>query len=360
MVIEPTREWKGDVNLMQADADKSGIRFYPIDDFPFVITGFPYRKENRGGYNRVPERLMGSLRESLAWVAPQPSGGTIRFRTDSARLLIDAELMRNETSVRCTQAALSGFDVYLERNGALEFCSNLCAENNPLSFQAEAPNLGGRGMKNVVIYTPLQNPLKSVRIGLEEKATVCGPDPFAVAKPLLFYGSSITCGFCASRPGLTYPARVARELNADFINYGFGGNAKGDPEIARAIASLELSGFIMDYDLNAPCTEHLEQTHQAFFEAIRRQQPELPVIILSAPVYHKDPEYFGRRRQIVKRTYERAAAEGDRNVYFVDGEAFFPGSHWAEFTVDRTHPNDAGFMHMAQTILPVIKQALNM
>jgi len=208
------------------------------------------------------------------------------------------------------------------------------------------------------LYTPLQNVLQQVEIGLPKDATLAAPLPFDVPRPIAFYGSSITCGFCASRPGLTYPAQICRALNAELINFGFGGAAQGEPVIAETIASLDLSCLVIDYDHNSPDADHLRATHAPFFNLIRQRRPELPILLVSSPNYHKAPEHFEPRRQVIVDTYEAARKNGDRHVRFVDGRTYFTSNEWADMTIDCLHPNDAGFARMAAVILPVIREAL--
>lgn len=328
--------------------DWENIVFFDVEKFE--LTGFPWRREN-ADFNRIPNRIMNKLPDSLSWVAPQPSGGMIRFWTNSKRIVMDVELLRNETSKQCTKALLSGFDFYI--NG--EFFANLCGDENTLTYKAQAD---GFPEGQVTLYTPLQNTIKSIKIGLEEEAVIKPPNEFDIKRPILFYGSSITCGFSASRPGLTYPARIARSLNANFINFGFGGCAKGETEIANIISEQELSLFIMDYDHNAPDVKHLADTHEVFFNIIREKQPLLPIIIITSPNFYKLPKHFAERRDVIKRTYDNAVSRGDKNVYFIDGKDFYPSKGWQDYTTDCLHPNDMGFSEMAKRILPVVKKIL--
>ena len=177
--------------------------------------------------------------------------------------------------------------------------------------------------------------------------------PHKIKKPVLFYGSSITQGGCASRPANAYTTMLCRELDPEQINLGFSGNAKGEIEIARDIASLNLAAFVFDYDYNAPTPEHLEKTHEPFFLEIRKKHPNLPIIILSRCSNMTD-----RRRDIVKQTYLNAVARGDKNVSFIDGAELFGTTDKKYPTVDGCHPNDLGFYLMFQRILPTLKETL--
>ena len=355
-----TNAKKGDPNFNIITTSKEGMVFKNVLDIPeILITGYPFMEENNN-WHRLPNRIMPALPEQLQWVAAQPSGGMLHFRTDSRQFSIKVELERNEVSGQCSQNSLSGFDVYVNSgNGnGYEFRQNLNVDGNPMEYTADlAGDLPG-GVCELKLYAPLQNPVGNVYIGIDEGASIYAPTPFDVSKPVLFYGSSITCGFCCSRPGLSYPAQITRALNAEMINFGFGGGALGEKEVAEAIASLDMSCFVYDYDCNAPTPEFLWDTHENFFRIIREAQPDLPIIIVSGVFYWKNDEFNEKRREAIEATYLHATAAGDKNVAFIDGGKLFPQDSWFDCTTDCLHPNDLGFMYMRNAIEPVVRHML--
>lgn len=62
------------------------------------------------------------------------------------------------------------------------------------------------------------------------------------------------------------------------------------------------------------------------------------------------------RRDIVKNTYNNAIANGDKNVYFIDGEEMLKIFGGDSGTVDNCHPNDLGFMCMAEALIPCLRK----
>lgn len=130
--------------------------------------------------------------------------------------------------------------------------------------------------------------------------------------------------------------------------------------MARYIASLPMSAFILDYDHNAPSVEHLLATHERFYKIVREAQPELPIVMVSMPDYDRDPEMAAARRAVIVRTYARALEAGDRHVYYVDGQSLFGDTDRDMCTVDGCHPNDLGFLRMADRLEPVLRHALNL
>ena len=120
--------------------------------------------------------------------------------------------------------------------------------------------------------------------------------------------------------------------------------------MADYLAGLKMSALVCDYDCNAPSREYLQATHLPLYRAIRKAQPETPVLFLSSPLILRKLEEFSPRREVIKATYETALAEGDKNVFFIDGAELFAGDDWDSCTVDGAHPNDLGFYRMALRI----------
>ena len=128
--------------------------------------------------------------------------------------------------------------------------------------------------------------------------------------------------------------------------------------MAEAIASLDMAAFVLDYDHNAMTPEHLQNTHEFFFKTIREANPDLPIVMVSKPDIKGHEEDF-KRREIIRQTWKNAIDAGDSNVYFVDGETLFTDSERDICTVDGCHPNDIGFLRMADGIYPIVKKALS-
>ena len=213
-------------------------------------------------------------------------------------------------------------------------------------------------MEDVLILLPRNEIIENVEISINDQATVLPPTEYKYSKPIVYYGSSITEGGISCNPSNAYNAIISRHLDVDYINLGFSGNAKGEIPMADFICSLDFSIFVYDYDHNAPTVEHLKNTHELFFKRIREFKPSVPVVMLTRPYanYGKD-EYA--RKAVVKATYDSAVSNGDKNVYFIDGESFFKDFRDKELCfIDTIHPNDLGFHKMAEVIEPVIKDIL--
>ena len=356
-------------------APKKPLKFHNAFEAPFELTGFPWRGPN-GELRRLPANITGKDLEyapAANILAYHSAGGEVRFRTSSDRVVIRAELYHVSDMNHMTRNGSAGFAIYTDiRPGHSKF-QRAAGLGPAAAKRGEGPkgaarfqytlnlNNGGKP-RTVAIYLPLYSGVKKMEIGLEEGSQLLPPLPRKYKKPVCFYGSSITQGCSASHPGNVYTTLLCRVLDVPQINMGFSSGARGEQCVAEAIAGLELSAFVMDYDHNAQSLKQLQDTHEKFYKTIRAAQPNLPIIIVSGPRDGRVEE-FRKRRDIIKATYTRAVAAGDRNVYFVDGLHFYkqPGMPVIprDFTtVDNTHPTDLGFHLMYLKILPVLKKAL--
>lgn len=336
------------------------MKFYSISEQPLQIYGLAVADEKMGHFWRLPSEMQEKL-PKYTDLARRTVGGRVRFCTDSPNLTIRMTLEEVKEVISIPLSGSAGADVYVGIGRESRFIDYIApdaySEDN---ITIEKTFYKNAKMQPVTINLPRNAHLLSMEIGVEDNAVMAEAPAYAVQKPIVFYGSSITEGGCASRVGSSYTSTVCRWLDADYINLGFSGNAKGEPEFAEYIAGLEpMSAFVLDYDHNAPSPEYLTETHERFFRIIREKQPKLPILILSKPDTDKNPEESRQRRDIIYQTYVKAKAAGDTKVWFVDGSTLFGNENRTECTIDGTHPNALGFMRMAETIYPVLKEILH-
>jgi lysophospholipase L1-like esterase len=134
----------------------------------------------------------------------------------------------------------------------------------------------------------------------------------------------------------------------NFINLGFGGLAKGEPAMAEYISTLDMAALVYDYDFNAPSVEHYAATHEKLYRAVRAAHPELPILIVTAPVTSIIKR--ADRRRIAMQTYLNAAASGDTRVFYLDGASMMADDCSEDALIDGVHPSDLGIRRMAYSI----------
>ena len=339
---------------VETKLDKSDIKFYSVFEEPFVINGLTY--EN-GKFRRMPEAVAKGVSEWVYYLHSNTSGGRVRFKTDSQYVAISAKMCNVCKMDHFAITGSCGFDMYVGEGGALKFNSTFRPSADMTDGYESLFDFKSKEMREIVINFPLYSDVCQLYVGLQEDACVLAPTPYAYEKPIVYYGSSITQGGCASRPGNAYPSILSRKFNVDFINLGFSGSAKGELEIANYVASLDMQAFVYDYDHNAPDAAHLEATHERMFKIIREKHPTLPVVMMSATSMPRFQDNRDLRRDIIYKTYKNACDAGDKNVYFWDGTAEF--EPYSEFgTVEGCHPNDHGFVGIAKSLESMIEKIL--
>jgi hypothetical protein len=345
-----------DKNFAKQEVEiKDGKATYRLPYEKFSLFGLQYDRDNKR-FTRLPDAVAKATSVNVTALATNTAGGRLRFCTDSGRIASRVSMPKRTPLNHMTLLATTGFDVY--RTGAGK-ATYLGALRPPLEgdtgYETELV-LPDSGMRELTLHFPVFGQVSKLEIGLEEGSRLCAAQPYALETPVVFYGSSITQGACVSRPGNTFTNTISRTLNVDHLNLGFAGNAKGEPELARYIAGLSMSLFVLDYDHNAPDPDYLKQTHEPFFLTVRERWPDLPILLTSRtdpPRSEAMAQDRLRRRDVVLATYEQALKRGDRNVRFVDGSTLFEqagllGACADSCTVDGTHPNDLGAACIAQ------------
>ena len=336
--------------LIQKGINRPGIKYHEINEPEFKVYGVLMED---GAFVRMPKAVAETVSPGIAQDYVTNAGGRIRFVTDSPYVAVSAELSHIYQFSTMSIEATCGMDVYADGSFLGIVRPNI---DNPDVHISELVNMRVPGEHIVEINLPLYTGVKNIVIGLDEKAVIKPAPAYKYETPIVFYGSSITNGACASRPGLAYTSRVARALDANYKNLGFGGLCKGEQPMADYIAGLDMSLFVLDYDYNAPTPEHLRATHENVYKTVREKHPDLPIVMITAPK-HSMPDGFVERKNIIKQTYDNAKATGDKNVYIIFGDTFFDGIG-DDFSVDNVHPTDLGFDYMTKVIYPVIKNAL--
>ena len=304
-------------------------------------------------FHRLPSDF--PILDGFKW---QSTGVRARFVTDSPFVAIRAFFEGEFIPSIMAPSALWGFDLYKrESDGSEQFVG--CYRPPANSEYGYEGLLNTSGENSYTINFPLIKAVTELYIGVKSGSSFkTAPEYNYMGKPVVFYGSSITQGAAASRPGNTYCAMIAQKLGVDHVNLGFSGNAKGEREIAEYISRLKMSAFVLDYHHNAYDLDMLKATHYNFYKTVRIRNPFIPIVMVTAPTINPGEPWIAGGVRIIEETYRRAKEEGDKYVYFVDGCHLFDGELKESCTVDGCHPNDLGFFRMANVIGKTLAAAL--
>jgi GDSL-like Lipase/Acylhydrolase family/N-terminus of Esterase_SGNH_hydro-type len=350
---------------LAAQATEAQYRWLPATSSEFTVDGLPWFKQNQGELVRLPLSLEKVVRPPVWNLAKSPSGGRIRFRSDASSVAIRLEYPSAPNMANMHAFGQTGVDLYI---GDV-YVTSVIADKEAAPGKTYEKVLF-RGMpkvdREITLYLPLYKPVKVLGIGIgpgaAPEARIARPHPYARPRPVVFYGTSITQGGCASRSGMSYQAILGRMLNLDFVNLGFSGNGMGEPELARAVADIDAAAYVLDFAQNNRTTDDLAKVYAPFLEIIRAKHPEIPILAIT-PIYSSreatgDNE-LQKMRDHIRQVVSKAIAAGDRNLQLVEGTDLL-GPAQGDGLVDGSHPNDLGFQYMATGLSTRLRKFLGL
>lgn len=348
------------------------IEWFSAREYPFSIYGVTY-SDDEMMFRRLPKEIADITNNGVAQLSKNTAGGRVRFATDSPYVAVRIEEPFAPPFSHMTIAAQCGASLFVDKKFVgtimptyeqIVKADKAHAGNGIIVFDGiKHPYVTGGQAYQTEIFLPLYSAVNSIYIGLKKGSFLVGGKDYKYKDPVLFYGSSITQGACASKPGDDYANRLCRMLDTDIINLGFSGSARAEQIMADYIASQKPSVFVLDYDYNAPDAEHLKKTHFTLYTTVREANPKTPIVIMTMPTiegYEKKTWNKLRREEILS-SVEKAISKGDKNIYFVDCYGCFGSFENGECgTVDDVHPDSLGFLRMAERLYPILNKLLNL
>ena len=364
-----------DKNLAYTVITEKDIKWLNARETPFSLHGVSYSEEERC-YRRMNKEIANAkgLGEGVPYLSLCTAGGRLRFKTDSPYLALKCVMPNADILEHMTMVGSFGFSVYADGVYQGKYAPIWKNILNPLEGEVAKEGWWSKtergkvaydgiryfsqtGLHDIELYFPLYGGVIELYIGVKDGSKILPPNDYTYTKPVVFYGSSITQGGCASRSSNDYVSTVCRWLDTDYLNLGFSGSAKGERVMVEYLATLAPSVYVIDYDHNAPTVEYLRATHLPLYETLRASHPDTPIVFMTKPDCDYDAD-APARREVIYKTYQTAIERGDSNVAFIDGKELFGKENRDACTVDCCHPNDLGFYRMAKTVYPVLKKYL--
>ncbi len=312
-------------------------------------------------FNRLPARAEGRVPEEVWALSANTAAMVVRFVTNSPGISVRWSLTSPQlTMSHMPSTGVSGVDLYVRHEGKWRWLAIGVprAEDNETELVLDLPP----GNREYALYLPLYNGVKSLEIGLADGVTMQAPPPRARgARPVVFYGSSITQGGCASRPGMAYPSIVGRSLDAPIINLGFSGSGKCEHEVSDLLAELDPSLYVIDCMPNMDA-EDVDERLRYLLSVLKRAHPGTPVILVENLVYENEfirgdeQQPTEIKNRILRGIFQELAVSWNGGLHYVTCEALIGTD--GEATVDAVHPTDLGHLRMARILSSAAERAL--
>jgi lysophospholipase L1-like esterase len=349
------------VDPASAKADDAGnVLFYDVR--PLGVEGLGWA-DVAAPFDRLPARAQGIVREPVWGLSRHSAGLCVRFETDadaiSARWTVTSA---NLAMPHMPATGVSGLDLYVKADGGTW---RWLANGRPAAQTTTAALVGGLSgrRRQYMLYLPLYNGVSSVEVGIPRGATLykADPRPAERAKPVVFYGTSITQGGCASRPGMCHTAILGRRLDRPVINLGFSGNGTMDPEVGALLGEIDAAAFVIDCLPNMG-PQAVAERAENLVRTIRKARPTTPILLVedrtqsNAFLLEAKTRGSAASRAALRAAYDALVAAGDANLAYLPGDGLLADD--GEGTVDGSHPTDLGFVQHADAFEPALRPLL--
>ncbi|MBI3882423.1 MAG: SGNH/GDSL hydrolase family protein [Verrucomicrobia bacterium] len=315
--------------------------------------------DTKAPYDRLPAKAEAKVRGAVWGLSRNSAGMHVRFTTDATTIQARwAVTSSNLAMPHMAATGVSGLDLYVKtEKGQWHWLAvaKPVKQTNSVQLVTGLPP----GTREFLLYLPLYNGTHSVEVGIPEGTTLAKAGPWGPGKrkPILFYGTSILHGACASRPGMVHSAILGRRFNFPTINFGFSGNGKMEPELAELFAELDPSVYVLDCLPNMDAKEVTERV-EPFVKKLRAAHPQTPIVLVEDRTYADSfllktkRERNDTSRVALKAAYARLKKTGVKNLSYIEGENLLGDD--GDGTVDSSHPNDLGFMRQADAFAKVL------
>jgi lysophospholipase L1-like esterase len=284
-----------------------------------------------------------------------------RFRTDATTLHVHYELTSGNLAMPHMPATgVSGLDLYARDSDNRWKWVAVLPPHTQVVQQKWISGLAP-GKREYAVYLPLYNGVKFLKIGVGSDAQWESLPP-RTEKPIVFYGTSITHGACASRPGMAHVAILGRRLDRPVVNLGFSGSGTMDLPVAELMGEVDAAVFVIDCLPNMNADE-VQQRTVPFITKLRELRPASPIILVEDRSYSGSwiiPSQRDRNatsRNALAGQMKRLLELGYKDLYYLPGESLLGADR--DDTTDGSHPSDLGFIRHADAFEPVLRNLLS-
>ncbi len=310
-------------------------------------------------FDRLPASAEGKVTSNVWNLSRDTSGMMVRFKTDATAISVDYKLTKDRlapTNMPATGA--SGVDIYArDEDGKWKWVM----VSKPATQAVKAEVIAGLkpGYREYAAYLPLYNGVESLSIGVAKGSKFEGLAPRE--KPIVFYGTSITHGASASRPGMVHTAILGRRFDMPVVNLGFSGNGRMDKEVGDFLVQLDAAVFVIDCLPNMQPAMVTERCIP-LVKQLRAAKPETPIVLVEDRRYSNSwitpakDQFHTDNHAALKAAFDTLQKEGVKNLHYIGGDHLYGDD--SEGATDASHASDLGFMRQADIFEPVLRKAL--
>lgn len=317
-------------------------------------------QERKRWFDRFPAKAEAKVTPAVWSLSRDSAGMMVRFKTDAKAIYTRYTLAKTNLAMPHMPATgVSGLDLYArDTDGKWKWVQ----VTRPSAPKVETMIISdlAPGEREYAAYLPLYNGIESLEIGVPAGAKFAGLAPRS-EKPIIFYGTSITHGACASRPGMVHTAILGRRFDRPVLNVGFSGNGRMDAAVGELLTEIDAAVYVIDClpnmqpaDVTAKCVPLVKQ--------LRAARPNTPIVLVEDRRFTNDwitpnkKKFHDDNHAALRAAYEQLKKEGVAKLSYIPGDALYGTD--TEGATDASHASDLGFLRQADIFEPVIRSAL--
>lgn len=339
-----------------------GVAWYDVQEWGVEGKGW---KDTIRYFDRLPERAEKKVRSAVWNLSRHSAGMLVRFETDAAKIHARYKLhSANLAMPHMPATGVSGVDLYarneLGQDRWLAVSKPTSQNVNVLLCNDIDPRTNGES-RLYTLYLPLYNGVETLEIGVPSGSKFAAVAP-RKEKPIVFYGTSIMHGACASRPGMSITGIVGRRLNHPVVNLGFSGNGRLEPEVGEYLCELDPAVYVIDCLPNVDGPVVAQRTEPLVLQ-LRKARPETPILLVEdrtytfAPFKQSARDRHAGSRAAFRKAYENLQQAGITNLHYLPGDNLLGDD--GEAATDGSHPSDLGMVRYADAYVPALQKILD-
>jgi lysophospholipase L1-like esterase len=344
--------------------DTAGYVKY-MDATCFEIKGKYHYEEN---YNRLPVKFQGLVSQQVWNLSKNSAGISVRFSTDSPFIYVKWKLVKNTNPPNMNKIGSNGLDLYSMMNDGWQYVNSAVPSGNPSTSLLISEM--DTTLKTFLLNVPISDEVVEIQLGVKRTSVISMPvrNIDKLHKPIVFYGTSITQGIGASRPGMAYPSIISRELKGECINLGFSGNGKFEASVGQVLCDIDAELYVLDCTPNSSA-DIIKKNTLKLVQQIRLCKPDTPILLIESIIRENSYlnqsnaskanglQYIRAQNSELKQSYIAAIKLGIKNLYYLEGNDLIGSDH--EATIDGTHLSDIGQHRIAEIVSAKIVEILH-
>jgi len=320
-------------------------------------------EERQRFFDRFPTAAEATVPPTVWNLSRDSAGMVLRFKTNAESIWVHYKLKGERLALAHMPATgVSGVDLYArDESDAGKW--KWVQVTRPNAVETKVLLVSGLrpGSREYAAYLPLYNGVESIAFGVAPESEF---EPLAPRQdpPIVFYGTSITHGASASRPGMVHTAILGRRLDRPVVNLGFSGNGKMDASVGAFLTRVEAAVLVVDClpNMNA---EQVSERAVPLVKQLRAAQPKTPIVLVedrrftNAWITPAKAAFHDLNHAALRAAYETLKQEGIENLHYIPGDELYGTD--TEGATDASHASDLGFMRQADLFEPVLRAALS-